>query len=362
MPGPLKRFDLAPERPPPDVVHVVAGADAGPDEHTGDWHPTRLGQSGAYPNGGIWRYDRMLSDGSVRTCFLKRTGPRFLGGDPMWANALDRDDPNWWGREAAFYESGLAVDGWTDEVSAARCLTVADGPGHTRDVWLELVEMESPTLEVCRAVVASLAAWQVAHRQADDAVLSIGWVSTHLARRRLDNARTLAGAGWDVAQARGLDPIVRDWVPRRLTDPGRVAAVLASFPQALTHFDLHPQNLGRRVDGTWAILDWAYVGWGAIGQDVGQLAIDAWSNGDVASTPAELLDDLLESYLDALRAAGDKTPVDLVVDSVITTLVIRHGWVVDHALALAGRLSDEEWARQAPVLELIARLGVATAR
>src|SRR5690606_19814779 len=130
-PPQLPRFGPLRPVPPAEVIRRLPGAAPG----TG-WTAHRFGDGRGYPNGGIWRVvaDHRRSPDPAEV-WVKRTGPSYLGTFPVWSHRTDPGDPQWWGREAEFYDSELATTGWTEDVRPAWC-HVDDHDG-CRDLWLE---------------------------------------------------------------------------------------------------------------------------------------------------------------------------------------------------------------------------------
>lgn len=93
--------------------------------------------------------------------FVKRIGAAYLGDDPVWMLSVDQRDPQWWGREAAFYESGLARRGWSDDCSPPECFGL-DAREDEIDLWLESVERVPLTSGEYGSAVKGLARWQAA--------------------------------------------------------------------------------------------------------------------------------------------------------------------------------------------------------
>ncbi len=283
---------------------------------------------------------------------VKRTGPEHLGDNPAWRCYSDPDDPQWWGREATFYESDLAVAGWPADARAAHCLAVDDHDG-CRDIWLESVDIPALSLSVFERAAVGLAHWQVVNAGTTHGWLARDWIPTHVARHRLDNARTLDHPGWGTALARGLDPAVRAAIERRATDPGVVRRRLAEFPAVLTHFDFHHANIGTVGDDV-VIIDWAYPGWGPIGHDVGHLAVDAC---DQLGLPLpELWTALETAYCSALADAGWPGDLDVVRRSMALSNTVRLGWAVDHLLGVVDRIPDEALRAFADKVRFLAEL------
>lgn len=338
------RFGHLREVPPEEVLsRLNSGAS------DSSWTATRVGGDGGYPNGGIWR---VTSDQRALSwppgVIVKRTGAAHLGTFRVWQHRTDPSDPQWWGREAEFYLSDLASTGWTDDVRTPWCYV--DDHEDCRDLWLEEVDGIPATLGVCRRAVVGLAHWQVAHERSTHPWLSRNWISTHVERQGLNNERTLAHAGWSTAIAGGLDPALRDRVPRRTTDSGEISRTLAGLPQALTNHDCHENNFGT-VDGQVVLIDWAYIGWGPIGHDAGHLALSLAAAGRIdLSTAWQVLED---GYCEGLAAAGWAGDLDVVRRSMRVSNQLRMGWWLDHLLQNAPQLPGSALAAASETLSFL---------
>lgn len=311
-----------------------------------------MGGPGGYPNGGLWRVeaDQRRSYGPA-TVVVKRTGPAYLGTFRVWRLRADPSDPQWWGREAEFYSSDLATSGWTDDVRATRCY-VDDHDG-CRDLWIEEVADIPASFDVCCRAVAGLAHWQVANPASDHRALPTNWISMHIARHELDNEQTLAHPSWPTAIERGVHPGLRDLVRARITDPAEIDQLLSGFPQALTNHDFHNGNIGT-LDGRVALLDWAYLGWGPVGHDVGHLALTLESADSV--DPADAWELLQSAYCNALAEAGWPGDLTEVRRSMALSNQIRLGWRIDTLLASINQATDEQIAVESQRLMFLAQL------
>lgn len=312
----------------------------------------RLGSTAeSFPNGGLWVFSR---DPNTPDLFVKRTGPHYLGGDHVWALSPDPGHAMWWGREATFYLSPLAREGWPKNCRPVSCLAVGDNADGVRDLWLEHIDMPSATSDVPVAI-AALASWQTANQHTDVPWLAHDWIPTHIERRSMDNEVTLQHPGWARLVALGVQPETRRAVQGRITDGREAAAILDSLPTRLTHYDFHQMNIVTTHDGAAAITDWATVGWGPIGHDVGHLVIDAAANSPGIGIEA-LWSRYTSVYIDDLRQAGDAIATDVIMRSIALSNIIRQSWIIDHVLAAAGSLSDDDLARYVSILDFLARL------
>lgn len=317
------------------------------------WTTTRMGNDGGYPNGGLWRVaaDQLRTDEGPSAAVVKRTGAAHLGAFPVWRGRADPQDPQWWGREAEFYQSDLATTGWSDGVRAAQC-HVDDHDG-CRDLWLEEVSGIPASLDHASHAAEGLARWQMHHAHTEHEWLSRGWIAKHLSRQDLDNDRTLAHPAWEEAIDRGLDPKLRDWVRTRPTDANEIGRVVSGFPQALANHDFHTFNIGR-VDDQVVLIDWAYVGWGPIGHDAGHLALSAVEDG--RTDPIDAWHSITTAYGAALADAGWTGDQAIVRQSMATSNRLRMGWVIDHLLNATTQASDEALAAGSRSLMFIATL------
>ncbi len=85
----------------------------------------------------------------------------------------------------------------------------------------------------------------------------------------------------------------------------RLYEIVEALPRTLSHLDFWTKNLLRRDDGGFVLIDWAFVGDGAIGEDVGNLVPDAAF--DLFIEPErlpELRQLVLDGYVAGLRAGG----------------------------------------------------------
>ncbi len=342
-PDTFGRFGQLRSTPPVDVVDAVGGDES-------PWLSDHLGSDGPFPNGGMWRVHQ--PDRSGASAVIKRTGPAHLGGDPVWAATTDPAHPQWWGREAAFYRSELADAGWTSGCRPARCLAV-DDHDDVRDLWLEDVGDIPLPREHYGRLVEALAVWQSHHGDVDRPWLSHGWIPAHLRRRDLDNGRTLQDSRWHRLFEAGVPRSVLDATRDRVTDPIRIERLLSELPQLLTHYDFHHMNLGR-VGDQIVIIDWATVGVGPVGHDVGVLLVDQGTT--LGEALPEEWQQLVTTYADALGNVGSTIATAEVERSAAISNVLRHGWVIDHVLDLSDRLSTEELAALGPLLHHLAEL------
>jgi thiamine kinase-like enzyme len=115
----------------------------------------------------------------------------------------------------------------------------------------------------------------------------------------------------------------------------RLYRIAEALPRVLCHLDFWTKNVIMRDDGRLALLDWAFVGDGAVGEDIGNLIPDAAFDHFV---PAESIPDLeaavLEAYTEGLADAGWRGD-PRVVELGMAASAIKYDWLTPAMLASA---------------------------
>ena len=110
---------------------------------------------------------------------------------------------------------------------------------------------------------------------------------------------------------------------------------MEQLPRTLAHLDVWPNNVIFADDGDAVLVDWAFVGDGALGEDVGNLAPDAVFDRFIAAARLpDLADRCLDRYLDGLAAGGWTGDARLVRLGFFAS-AIKYDWLVPLMLALA---------------------------
>lgn len=106
--------------------------------------------------------------------------------------------------------------------------------------------------------------------------------------------------------------MVKDNIPGELREAAarlhdnrdRLYAIAQAVPRTICHLDFWSKNLFRRENET-VLSDWAFVGDGALGEDIGNLIPDAVFDHFIpAARVSELEAVVFDAYLGGLRAAG----------------------------------------------------------
>jgi thiamine kinase-like enzyme len=124
---------------------------------------------------------------------------------------------------------------------------------------------------------------------------------------------------------------------------------MENLPRTVCHLDVWPNNLIRRPGGETVLVDWAFVGDGALGEDIGNLITDSVFD---LLLPHELLDELdarlTSAYLEGLRQVGWSGDERLVRLGVCASAV-KYDWLTAFCLEHAGDDEHLHYGQEAGV-------------
>lgn len=288
-----------------------------PDE---GWEPLPGGRGPS--TGGVW-LDRSTTPPSVVKRLLAPAP-----GDP--AEVTDPRHSAWWRRAAVVAESGVV-----DRTAGLRSVAVLDVSEDEDGVTLRhpyVAPQPPPEL----FLAARMGAF------AGNAVPQVPWLAHDLLGERM--RRVEWRGGWPTLQRTNLaDAADRLWNRR-----GVLLARLAALPQVLQHGDPVPGNFPARADGAALTLDWATLGTGPVGGDLGYLAL---------SSPASL-EVLLDAYLGGLPT-DLASPEEALLGARVTavyTILNRTEWVLARVAGGEGALAGKfRHPSVAPTLRVLQR-------
>jgi hypothetical protein len=228
-------------------------------------------------------------------------------------------DPERWDyppREPLAYGSGLLAT-LPDGLAAPRCLAVAAQPDGTTRLWLEAVADAHPGPWPCNryALVARHlgrfnGAYVTGAPPPDQRWLSRGWLRDFIepSGPALAELKYLAGPGGPPLLRRLYPPPVVAELGRLWAERERFLAALDRLPQTFCHHDAFRRNLLHRAgpDGEdLVVVDWAYAGQGAIGEELGQLVVASLYFFEAEGIePRELAAACFAGYVAGVREAG----------------------------------------------------------
>ena len=292
--------------------------------------------AGNQATGGIWRVRGPAGRAVVKLATAAG------GGDRAWATSDRRHHWNAWRREVLAYQSGFAASVYADAgLGAPRLLAVVEPRPGVVALWLEDVA----GLPGARWPVSRLAGFAErlgraqagwAGRDPAHPWLSRRWLRQYVASKPIREPvpweHPLAAAVWPAEVGAGLR---RLWERR-----DQLLAVAEALPQTTCHLDVWPMNLIARggPGDEIVLLDWAFAGAGAVGEDVGNLIPDSVADGLVDPKLLPEIDQAVTGgYLAGLRAGGWRGQDAQVRRAIAVTGAAKYCWLAPRMLQ---RLAD----------------------
>ncbi len=290
--------------------------------------------------GGIWR------DGDVVVKVLTRRPD----APEHWAASEDPRHWNYWRREALVYETDLPG---RIGLAAPRLLELEETTDGDVALRLEHVKGRHSgelTIEDVEAAAAVLGRSQGRPDLPDEPWLSRSFLRDYSGSRLVDWSLLDDDAAWD-------QPLMREYFPPELRAGllrlrARREALLdlsERLPRTVCHLDVWPNNLIRRPSGEVVLLDWAFTGDGALGEDVGNLIPDSVLD---LLLPYEALDELdarlTAAYVSGLREAGFRDDERLARLGICASAV-KYDWLTVFCLEHAGAVEHADYGRQGTV-------------
>jgi hypothetical protein len=262
-------------------------------------------------------------------------------------------DWNYWRREALYYQSDLAAE-LPPGLERPHCFGVAERPGDQLWLWLEDIEerITGWTLDDYGRVAYRIAGFNTPFL-CGEPIPQHCWLSRGWMRSKIVNAASavasLPTAVRHPMVRRALPPDVSDWILQTWADRDHYLRVLDRLPRTLCHADVFRRNvLIRRHADACVLIDWAFVGEGAIGQELVPLIQGSRLFFEVGLDSVRDLEQVvLAAYIDGLRAAGWRGDPQLAELGYAAASVLRFN--LGELGVILAMLSDEQsypWAEQ----------------
>lgn len=286
--------------------------------------------------------------------------------------AIPNDEPatgwNHWRREPLAYRDGFVEEYLADsDLTAPRLLHAVTRDDAAIELWLEDVDGvpgEHWDLAELGRFATRLGALQ-AHWTHPTATPP--WLSRRFLRHYTDVNQPVEAVDWDQPLAAAVwPPSLRTGLRRLWQRRAELLARAEALPSTVCHLDVWPKNLFER-DGRTVLIDWAFVGHGAVGEDVGNLIPDTVLDGlfDVADLD-EIHHTVTDAYLTGHRDGGGTVSESTLRQAIAITGAAKYTWLAPRMLTslAAGRTpgsanydpdsdTEEILNRRRPVFELI---------
>lgn len=231
---------------------------------------------------------------------------------PTWLDTPQqstRHHPGYWRREADVTLSGLVSN--SPGLVGAPVIRVEEDPDGITLVHQYVEAEELSGLFLARAV----------GRFATTAVPVSEWLARDQFCHRVRSVER--SGGWGALARTPVADLANALWQRRSVIGGRLSAL----PQVLQHGDPVPSNLRARQGDDVVAVDWATVGVGPVGADLGYLSLSV----------REEFDPLLDAYLEAVEPGGLGCQAEEVAFAARATAVWTVFTRADRALAAAAR-------------------------
>ncbi|MER5907341.1 aminoglycoside phosphotransferase [Streptomyces mirabilis] len=327
--------------------------------------------------GGVWR----VTVGDRSAVLKVLTRGKGTGG--AWDASDDPRHWNFWRREAHVYASGLARSWQPWGITAPRLLAAVDRPDGDVALWLEDVRGESGrTWSIARhaehARRLGAAHGAALTHGADGSGSADGIHGAHdthgaegihgdapgrdrpwLSRRFLRDYISAQTVGQELLDddTAWRHPLVRDHFPagvreamvRLRQDREWFLGIMESLPRVFSHLDQWPANVVSHGPDS-ALIDWAFAGDGALGEDLGNYIPDTvWDLFLPAARLPELAATAYEAHVHGLRESGWRGDERLVRLGMCASAV-KYDWLAPLMLARADEARQLDYGGKGEVV------------
>jgi hypothetical protein len=288
---------------------------------------------------GIWRVRGTLGSAVVK---ISRPPTEEPGG--FWPTSEDPRHWNYWRREALAYTTGLAGRAYEGTgITTPELLQESVRTDGLIELWLEDVAgidgFDWPVTRTARfAYELGTAQARWAGRVPETGWLSRRWLAQYLAEGPSLSV-DIQDSYWDHPRVAAWPARIRQELRQLWAERNQLLTIAEATERTLCHLDVWPANL-LDSQGKSVLLDWSFVGEGAVGEDISNLIIDSFTDGlmDAALLP-ELADAVTDGYLAGLRDGGWLGSDDRVRAAIAACGAAKYSWL---APAVLGRVVSDD--------------------
>ncbi|WP_220449139.1 aminoglycoside phosphotransferase family protein [Nonomuraea mesophila] len=282
---------------------------------------------------GIWRVRRGSRSAVLKVLTRRKDAPE------GWAHSDDPRHWNYWRREADVHADGLPQMWARAGARAPKLLALIERDDGDLALWFEDVPGRpgtSWTVDRHALLGHQLGLAQGAAGEVERPWLSRSFLRGYTGSRPVPYELLDDDAAWrHPLVAENFPPGLRAELVRLHRDREQFLSIMESLPRTLCHLDVWPSNVIDR-DGESVLLDWAFAGDGAVGEDIGNHIPDSVFD---LFLPAALLPELdaavYGAYLRGLRESGRRCDERLVRLAVCAS-AIKYDFLAPLMLARAG--------------------------
>lgn len=261
---------------------------------------------------GIWTITSGNRD-MVLKCLTRDREQSSSEWDSHWTvGAEDPSHWNYWAREGLAYRHGLVKIYEPAGISAPEVIAAY----YAEDVIVLLLDhvdgLPGDQWAVPQYASASRSLGEAhGHLLVEEVAAEYDWLSEDFLRdysseKAVDWALLDSDEAWSQPLVkRNFPPELRREATWLHAARGQLYGIASALPRVLSHLDFWTKNLILRHDGSLTLVDWAFAGDGAVGEDVGNLIPDAAFDHFIESERLpELEAAVRDAYLQGLADAG----------------------------------------------------------